>query len=105
MSRTNRNANPDLPGYKTPKESKYGKARAGDMGANVCLSLESARDTVASINAVLDAGDAIMFARTSGGGILAITVYSQGCEPAKFYAKSPEEAQDTLADIENAARG
>jgi hypothetical protein len=59
---------------------------------------------VAAINAVLDAGDAIMFARTSGGGILAITVYSHGCEPAKFYPKSSDEATVVLADIENAAK-
>jgi len=105
MPKLNRNANPDLPGYKAPKESRYGRASAGGVVTDVSLPIDDARAVVAAINAVLDARDAIMFARTSGGGILAITVYSQGCDPAKFYPKSEEEATDVLADIENAARG
>lgn len=101
----------DEPGMGKPKgssggkTSKYGAARPGGVGAAVQLDTDSARDTVAAINAVLDAGDAIMFARTSGGGILAVTLYSQGCDPVKFYAKDAEEAQVILADVENTARG
>lgn len=87
------------------KASKYGAGRTRNLGDAVCLSTDAARDTVAAINAVLDAGDAIMFARTSGGGILTITVYQKDSEPTKFYPKTADEAQDTLADIENIARG
>lgn len=87
------------------KVSKYGQSAAGDLGADVLLPVDSSREVVACINAVMDAGDGIMFRRTSGGGILAITVYSEGCEPARLYAKGEEQALDILADIENTARG
>lgn len=85
------------------KPSKYVRNAAGNMAGNVQLDIECARDTVACINAVIANGDAIMLSRTASSGILAITVYSQGCDAARFYAKDMDEAQVILSDIENAA--
>ena len=54
------------------------------------------------VQAVTNAGDAILFGAASGGGAGVITVCS-GEKRIKFYASTAEEMAMHLADIENAA--
>src|SRR5690348_14056643 len=99
-----RNGDGDPQDVKTGKISKYGRRAAGRVGNTVQLDNEHAEAVVACINAVSAAGDAIMFSSTTGGGIVAITVYSNGHKPEKLYCRDADEIAVTLADIENAAR-
>lgn len=87
------------------KGSKYAAKSTGSVGTSVLLPVEDSRDVVACVNAVLAAGDAIMFSHTTGGGVLAITVYSQGYEATKFYARDVLEVGIILGNIEEAANG
>ena len=81
------------------KRSKY-VARGSETSVRIAsISAESLRDAV---DAVTNAGDAILLARTTAGDCLVFTVCS-GAERIKFYARTVEEAETVLADIENQA--
>lgn len=86
------------------KASKYGRGKAGTVSHRVPIHSECAESLVACLNAILDAGDALMFSRTSSGGILCLAAYSPGCDPAKYYCRDAEELEVALAELENAAR-
>ena len=63
------------------------------------VSADAIRETIAALTAV---GDAIVFSRSYDAGVLVLTVL-HGQERPKFYAKTVEEAESILADIENAS--
>jgi hypothetical protein len=83
------------------KRSKY--RNSGGDGPVRWDSVDSVA-LLAAVDAVTEAGDAIVLARTSDGGVLSITVCS-GPERVKFYPKDGLDATRTLLDISKAAGG
>jgi hypothetical protein len=104
MPARNRNANPDLPGYKGPGGGKYGKLRDGIVGAGLSIPDELGPALHSCVNAVLASGDAVMFSRTASGGIICVAVYSGQEKPEKFYARDEDELADWLVRIKEAAQ-
>lgn len=96
---SNRNANPDLPGYTGNRWSDF----AVDSNAEPLLwSNVDAGCIGATVAAVTRCGDAILFGVVSGGGALAITIMS-GDQRIRRYARTVDEAEALLAEIENYA--
>lgn len=85
--------------------SRYGAAKRRAMVSDVLLPHETSIATTECINSVLRNGDAIMFSRTAGGGIVCVAVYSGKEAPTKLYAKTDEELADVLSAIQEAATG
>lgn len=86
-----------------PTGSRY--ARLGTRSAPVArASWEDAEAETLwrTIQAVTDAGDAIMFGRTRDGGAVVLTLLS-GDVREKAYATGPEEVASLLAEVLSAA--
>lgn len=81
--------------------SKY--RNSGDGGTVRWDSVDAAV-LLAAVDAITEAGDAVVLARSSDGGVLSITVCT-GPERVKFYSKDGLEANRTLLDISKAAGG
>lgn len=96
MPKVNRNVNGDGGG-------RYGTATSSIMGAPVSWGSVGADAVHSCIEAVTDVGDAVMFTRSSDGGVLVLQVFAGQAKP-KWYFKDAASAEGGLAEVEKAAR-
>lgn len=83
----NRNASPERPGY-------AGRAY-GVVGTPVSYADVSPNALLEAICAITDAGDAIMFSRSSDGGVFSLRVYS-GKASYPYYPKDASALEELL---------
>jgi hypothetical protein len=98
------------PGMARPKgknngvEGRRSRYRTSTEDGNINWDAVDGAILLATVAAVTQAGDAIVLARSSDGGVLSITVCS-GQERVKFYAKDGLEGNRILTTICEQAGG
>lgn len=89
-------------GTKEPARTKYGAASVSSSNSSISWAAVSGALCHDAICAVTEAGDAILFAKTSDGGALSLRVLCDGLVE-KWWPSGVVEAESVLEGIKDSA--